>query len=83
MVPLSTLQKLADRWPTLTTEELDATHGRPDLIAAILSAKAGYAELLTREALGQSLREERAAASRWATIWPKVSVSLIAAGHWR
>jgi hypothetical protein len=70
-VPLAMLEKLAERWPTLTREELDATRGRSELVAALLRAKADYAEILTREALGQPLFHRPAARSRWTTLWAR------------
>jgi hypothetical protein len=45
--------RLADLWPGLTLSELESTHGRPAMLAAILEAKIGYAQRLAREALGQ------------------------------
>jgi hypothetical protein len=43
----------------LTREELDATHGREELVTALLRAKADYAQIPTREALGQRLQNHR------------------------
>jgi hypothetical protein len=48
-------ERLADRWPDLTTDELDATHGRVDLLAALLQAKLAYAQLLAEESVGQPM----------------------------
>jgi hypothetical protein len=45
--------RLADCWPVLTLSELESTHGRPAMLAAILESKIGYAQRLAREALGQ------------------------------
>ena len=45
------LATLAERWPVLTSQELEATHGRPELVASLLEAKIGFAQLLAREAL--------------------------------
>jgi hypothetical protein len=78
-VPFATIQKLAERWPTLTREELDATHGRSELITALLRAKADYAEILTREALGQPLPRHQAAASASAS-WPRFAAPVVLAG---
>lgn len=47
----SALATLANRWPVLTSQELEATHGRPELVASMLEAKIGFAQLLARDAL--------------------------------
>ena len=75
---VSILEKLADRWPTLTNEELQATHGQRELVEAVLRAKTDYAELLICEALGQPRRREWAAASHRAHVWPKLAAPLVA-----
>lgn len=55
----STSELLADRWPLLTIEELKATHGRPELVASVLEAKIGYAQLLARDALSHRQKQKR------------------------
>jgi hypothetical protein len=49
----SAMAILADRWPVLTLEELEATRGRPEMVASMLEAKIGYAQWLARDVLGQ------------------------------
>lgn len=55
----STMAILADRWPVLTIEELQATRGRPEMVASVLEAKIGFAQLLARDALGQRQKQRR------------------------
>ncbi len=42
---------LVDRWPVLTAAELEATHGKPELVAALIEAKLRYGRRLADEAL--------------------------------
>ncbi len=48
-------ERLADRWPILTIEEIDSTQGRMDLLTALLQAKLSYAHRLAQESIGQPL----------------------------
>lgn len=41
--------RLVDRWPVLTAGELEATHGDPALVEALLEAKLGYGRRLVDE----------------------------------
>jgi len=43
-------ERLLDRWPQLTPGELEATHGQPALVEALLDAKLRYARRLLDEA---------------------------------
>lgn len=45
----SLCERLLDRWPQLTAGELEATHGQPVLLEALLEAKLGYARWLVEE----------------------------------
>ncbi|MBX7112263.1 MAG: hypothetical protein K1X87_10525 [Dehalococcoidia bacterium] len=56
-------ERLLDRWPQLTSDELEATHGKPDLVDAVLEAKLGYARRLVEE-LFLPWRLQRLQASR-------------------
>jgi hypothetical protein len=60
--------RLAELWPTLTLSELDATHGRPAMVAAILESKIAYAQRLAGEALGQPQRASSEVRRRWAGV---------------
>jgi hypothetical protein len=51
--------RLADRWPVLTADELEATHGRGDLVAALLQAKLAYAQRLADESMGRPVHLAR------------------------
>jgi hypothetical protein len=48
-------ERLADRWPVLTADELEATRGRGELLAALLQAKLEYAQRLAEESVGHPL----------------------------
>ena len=48
-------ERLADRWPILTIEEIDSTQGRMELLTALLQAKLSYAHRLAQESIGQPL----------------------------
>jgi hypothetical protein len=72
--------RLADRWPELTPGELDATRGRPDLLAALLQAKLAYAQRLAEESVGRPMRleapETRAPARGWLNVLGLSSLSI-------
>lgn len=53
-------ERLLDRWPVLTAGEIEAAHGNPTLIEALLDAKLRYARRLVDE----ELRPERLEAMR-------------------
>jgi hypothetical protein len=65
-------ERLADRWPGLTADELDATHGRTDLLGALLQAKLAYAHRLAEESIGHPMRldapDRRSSARGWLSV---------------
>src|SRR5712692_7250563 len=70
--------RLAERWPVLTTAELEATRGRTEMIAGLLEAKISFAQRLADEALGRPLMLGRAEtpARRWLRV-PGVIARLV------